>query len=101
MGGASAKPIYQSLPGAGVDGAGVAVRISVKTGALTKNVTKTVAHNLNCDDCTFLVSDGTNAVDVAQIKKNSSNPRTHFDILVNFSLPSPGLLVTVLGSNQQ
>ena len=101
MGGYGSRPIYQNIPGATVDGAGVAVRISVETGELTKNVTKTVAHNLNCDDCTFLVSDGTNAVDVAQIKKNSSNPRTQFDILVNFSIPAPGLLVTVLGSNNQ
>ncbi len=70
--------------------------ITVATGTLTANVTKTVTHGMGVSDYQLEVSNGDNNVAVNKLKKNASNPTTQFDIEVGVDLPA-GLNVSVIG----
>ncbi len=78
-------------------GGGVARGIEVNTGALVKNVSKSVAHGLT--GCTgFLLSAfyDDNTIECAILEPNPAFPTTHFLIQVSVDFPA-GVTVKVIG----
>ncbi len=79
-------------------GASSAVGKSVTTGALTANVTKTIAFGFTAaNDVKLQAHDGNNSVECTLLKPNAINPTTHFDIKYPFGISAPGLTVKITG----
>lgn len=69
------------------------------TGALTKNVTKTITHSQNLTKYFINVRsvDGNNNVAVSTLKKNASDPKNAVDIKVGLDIGAPGLIIQIIG----
>lgn len=69
------------------------------TGALVKNVTKTVIHGyaLSNYSITARSIDGTNNAATSILMKNVANPTNAIDIKVGLNIPAPGLKIQIIG----